>query len=711
VTLDLDNIPAGELMDVVAGVRGLGYVYCMYSTRKHCEERPRLRVIFPLDRECTAVEYEPLARKIGEFIGINYCDPTTFQAARLMYMPSVCSDGQYFFGSGELDGWLPVDKVLAMYNDWNDVSEWAVPMGSPAVVVRSVDNRQADPREKKNIIGAWTRVYDTRDVMDSLLAEVYVSSDNGRYTFISGSTQNGVQFLDDYVFINSHHSTDPASGTIRNSFDLARIHLFGHLDATAKKDTPNNRLPSYLAMKAFAEGDSAVMEELRAIRNEELLADFGEEFSEEDMAPFLEGIPRNSEGKILKDSRTVLYFLDNDPRLKGVIAYDEFANKCVVLRCPPWQTAKFIEREFDDSDEAGLNVYLLGHKFKDRQSVKEALSLYWLNSKHNPLQDYLDRVVWDGGSRAESLFIDYFGALDNRYVRKATRMWLIGCVARAFSPGCKFDLMVILIGSQGAGKSNFIYDLSNGWCVEDMKSFKGTKPVENIQGSWLIEVSEMSAMREATVEEAKNFISIRGDTIRFPYARRSGTKPRMCAFIGTSNLPMILRDITGNRRYLPIQTEEQPTTKDFTKVKEEIDQIWAEVVCWYRAGEKAYYDKNDPDFQIITDMQEEHREESVYEPIVKEFISRKVPRDWNTKELHDRRNFWMGGNPLPESDLVERDRICALEIWLEAMGGEVNRLDQRTIREINNIIGSLKGWKKQAIRVKYLGIIKGYVKT
>ena len=49
VTLDLDSIPAGETDNVLRRIDGLGCGYCVYSTRKHCEAAPRLRVLIPLN--------------------------------------------------------------------------------------------------------------------------------------------------------------------------------------------------------------------------------------------------------------------------------------------------------------------------------------------------------------------------------------------------------------------------------------------------------------------------------------------------------------------------------------------------------------------------------------------------------------------------------------------------------------------------------------
>ncbi len=85
ITLDLDNISAGGTQEILRRVEALGCGYCAYSTRKHYEAAPRLRILLPLNRTVSADEYEPIARKAAEWIGIEFCDKTTFEAARLMY--------------------------------------------------------------------------------------------------------------------------------------------------------------------------------------------------------------------------------------------------------------------------------------------------------------------------------------------------------------------------------------------------------------------------------------------------------------------------------------------------------------------------------------------------------------------------------------------------------------------------------------------------
>ena len=99
VTLDADNIEPGWTQKVLNLVSGLGCSYTVYSTRKHCEAKPRLRIVIPTDRLMTTEEYEPVARKIASFIGIEIMDNSTFEPSRLMYWPSCSKDSEFVFAS------------------------------------------------------------------------------------------------------------------------------------------------------------------------------------------------------------------------------------------------------------------------------------------------------------------------------------------------------------------------------------------------------------------------------------------------------------------------------------------------------------------------------------------------------------------------------------------------------------------------------------
>lgn len=276
ITLDLDAIPPFETDNVLRRIESLGCAYAVYSTRKHSPDRPRMRLIVPIDRTVTADEYEPIARKLAEMVGIEMCDPTTFQVTRLMYWPSCSSDSQYVYHYGDKP-FLSADGMLALYTDWRDWAAWPQVPGTENQHVR-LAVKQGDPLTKQGVVGAFCRQYDIITAIQTFLPGVYEPTDDQtRWTFVEGSTTGGAVIYDDGKFLYSHHATDPCSGRLVNAFDLVRLHKFGDQDDDAKPDTPTNRLPSYTAMVQFALQDAGVAAIMQQERYEQAVEAFGQD--------------------------------------------------------------------------------------------------------------------------------------------------------------------------------------------------------------------------------------------------------------------------------------------------------------------------------------------------------------------------------------------------------------------------------------------------
>lgn len=97
---------------------------------------------------------------------------------------------------------------------------------------------------------------------------------------------------------------------------------------------------------------------------------------------------------------------------------------------------------------------------------------------------------------------------------------------------------------------------------------------------------------------------------------------------------------------------------------------------------------------------EAHREQNAKEGLIREFLERKVPRNWNTYAIHQRRGYW--GNPSEkEEDLMPRDRICALEIWCECLNGDPKYMRKTDAAEINGILGSFPEWERQKSGIRF----------
>ena len=691
IALDLDNIPSEGTNDVLLKIKALGCAFAVYSTRKHEPIRPRLRVLIPTFREMTVEEYEPTARKVAEMIGIDWCDPTTFQASRLMYWPSVSANAEYVF-KYEDKPFLDVDAILKMYRNWQDHSEWPTVPGEMERH-RKLADKQEDPTTKKGVIGAFCKVYSVYDVLDKFLSDVYSATDDERrFTYAGGSTFGGAVVYGDGLFLYSHHATDPAGGRLCNAFDLVRIHKFSHLDEDSKDGTPVNKLPSYTAMSEFAVADNDVVTLLNKERFSDATADFSCDVVDSDSwFKLLQTSPQT--GMPAKTIDNVSIILDHDPNLAGRLAYDEFANRWICLGSLPWNTEAGV-RIWDDTDDSGLRQYIekvYGITGKDR--IYDATTLCVFKHKFNPVQDYLKGLRWDNIARLDTLIIDYLGAEDNEYTRAVTRKVFVAAIARAMKPGTKFDVMPVIIGPQGIGKSTLIRLLGKEWYSDNLVTFEGKEAAELVQGNWIIEVGELSGLSKSETNTVKQFLSRVDDQYRQAYGRRTSRFPRQCVFFGTTNDDEFLKDRTGNRRFWPIETGlKDPTKSVFDDLPDEVDQIWAEAFVYWQFGEPLYLSKEIE--KMAQEEQKKRIESSAKEGAIIDFILQKVPADWNKYTLEQRQAYLSFEHKSYSGELITRDRICAAEIWVECFRKDIANMKRWDALEINGILSGIEYLEK-----------------
>lgn len=692
LTLDLDYVQG----DVWSSIELLyDFSVLMYSTHTHTPDNQRLRLVIPLTRPVLPDEYQAIARMVASDLGIDFFDDTTYEPSRLMYWPSTSSDGEYVFRVQD-EKWLDPDDVLARYTfGWQDVSYW--PESSRArAKLNSAIKKQEDPLEKKGVIGAFCRTYSISEAISEFLSEVYTpGSDETRYTYAEGSTTGGVVVYED-KFSFSHHGTDPASNTLCNAFDLVRSHKFGELDEDAKEGTPVNRLPSFTKMSEFAANDKNVMQTLGKERMEKAQEDFGvvDEIKEED-TKWLKELAYTEQGKLRSTISNFLLIIENEPLLKGNIAYNLFSNRAMVVGKLPWRKDNK-EQDWSDTDDAGLRDFIENYYgISSTAKCADALTIAFEKHSYHPVKDYLNNLHWDGVERINTLFIDYLGAEDSSYVRTVTRKILVAAVARVFIAGIKFDNMPVLAGQQGLGKSTIIKKLGQDWYSDSLTTVSGKEAYEQLQGVWILEMGEMMATKKADIEATKHFLSKTEDIYRVAYGRRTSRFKRQCVFIGTTNDREFLRDRTGNRRFWPIDVGVQKNTKsvfdDLTKY--EIDQVWAEALELFRVGEKLFLSYEEE--QEARKQQEEHSEESAKAGLIEEYLNKLLPEDWYGLNLSERKNF-IQGIEFGESKegTMRRDKTCVMEIWVELFNGDPKQLTPMQSREIIDILGGLKEWEK-----------------
>ena len=680
LTLDMDYAHS-DVADQIEMFQAFGCF--IYSTHKHTKEKPRLRLVVPLSREVTPDEYMAVSRKVAEEIGMELFDDTTYEPSRLMYWPSTSADGEFFFHeiAGEP---LNPDEVLSKYKDWKDVSSWPVSNRQHSIVQKDI-KKQEDPLQKRGVIGAFNRTFTITQAIDTFISDVYQpSSMPGRYDYVPADSAAGVVIYDD-AFAYSHHATDPACGKLMNAFDVVRIHKFGHLDAKASEDTDSTKLPSYKAMQEFASQNEQVRITLGKEREESARMDF----AEEDWKKQLE---YNRQGILINNLKNLLLILNNDENLKGIV-FNQLSDDMEIKGEVPWShPSKF----WRDADDAQLISYIdLTYGNFSARNYDIAVSKVTDDRSYHPIKEFLASLPeWDEIPRVDTLLVDFLGAIDNEYVRAVTRKTLVAAIARVMTPGCKFDTMLVLSGPQGKGKSTLIAKLCGDWFNDSLllSDTKDKTAAEKLQGYWVLEIAEMNGIKKVDVETVKSFITRVDDKFRQAYGTVVESHPRTNIIVGSANSESgFLRDITGNRRFWPVNVN--ACGKYHPWELTEVDQVWAEAIERYRAGEELYL-KGEAASQAYK-AQQDAMETDDREGIVQDYLERLLPAGWDSMDLYQRRGF-LGGSEFegaPTSGTVRRQKVCIMEIWCECFGKDRQNLKRTDSYEIEAILMKVGGWK------------------
>lgn len=682
ITLDLDFARMDIWDEITMQFENAAVIH---STHAHTEEKPRFRLIMPLSREVTPDEYVAISRQIAGIIGVDLFDETGFETNRLMFWPSTSKDGDFVFE--KQDGpWLDADEVLSFYTDWTDSSLWPTSR-KEAEKVKSFAQKQEDPETKRGIIGAFCRTFPITEVIDNFLQDVYKPSTQGRYTYINGTAASGLVIYED-KFAYSHHGTDPCSGKLCNAFDLVRIHKFGH------EDSGTSTAKSMRLMQDFARNDDRVKNTVASENMQEAKYDFSEEsdaIEKEENFEWMKDLEIDAKSKYLSTANNLNIIFANDTRLKGLFKQNNFDSKRYIIANVPWRKIKFPE-PVKNVDYSGVRNYIETiYGISGNLKIDDSLALEFERNSFHPIKEYLGSLTWDGTKRVDSLLIDYFGVKDTPFYKEAIRKTLVAAVARVYRPGVKFDLVLTLVGKQGTGKSTFVKKLGREWFSDTFMTVKGKEALEQIQGAWFIEMAELAGLRKAEVEAVKHFISKQEDIFRPAYARTSEVYPRQCVFIGTTNKKDFLNDPTGNRRFLPIDINPEKATKSIFDIPDqEINQIWAETVLYYKAGEKLFLS---PEAELVAnEEQKKHSETDERIGLIEKYLDVELPEDWGELDLFDRRSFL--DDPLSKNGSERREYFCVAEIWCECLRKEKQDMDRYKTREINETLRNLEDWEQ-----------------
>ncbi|MFC7478428.1 VapE domain-containing protein [Dankookia sp. GCM10030260] len=308
------------------------------------------------------------------------------------------------------------------------------------------------------------------------------------------------------------------------------------------------------------------------------------------------------------------------PELAGLVAYDEMLRAALLQRAVPGtnDTDDQCPRPLRDTDVTAVQEWLqlAGLVGLSKDTAHQAVDLRARERSFHPVREYLDGLRWDGVPRLGRWLHTYLGVAPGKYATGIGTMFLIAMVARVYRPGCKADYMLVLEGPQGTRKSTACGILGAGWFSDNLPDIRGGKDVsQHLNGKWLIEVAELSALDKAEAAALKAFITRPMERYRPSYGRREVVEPRQCVFIGTTNRETYLRDETGGRRFWPVRI----SSIDIVGLQHDRDQLFAEAVRRFRDG-AAWWPDAKFEESHITPEQEARFEEDAWEEAIGQFV-------------------------------------------------------------------------------------------
>ena len=380
---------------------------------------------------------------------------------------------------------------------------------------------------------------------------------------------------------------------------------------------------------------------------------------------------RTEKGAVKSTIGNCLIVLQNDPYLTGALAYNLLAVKTYIVK-PLWYQRPE-GSALNDTDLAYIRLYMeSNYGLTCEKKIEDAVTLAAHENSFHPVREYLKELVWDGKERIRYCLHHFLGADIDEFNYEIFKLFLLGSIHRAFHPGCKFDVMLCLVGGQGAGKSTFFRFLAikDDWFSDDLRKLDDDSVFEKLQGYWIIEMSEMIATANAkSIEEIKSFLSRQKENYRIRYDKFALDRLRQCVFGGTSNtMDFLPLDRSGNRRFLPVlvKTEEAEVhiLADEAESRAYIKQVWAEAMEIYRRGQWEL--KLPSDIQkMLNDRQQNFMPEDTKAGMIQAFL-----------------------------DVYKGNAVCSKLLYKEALDHPYNDPQHWELREICDIMNqSIVGWK------------------
>lgn len=417
--------------------------------------------------------------------------------------------------------------------------------------------------------------------------------------------------------------------------------------------------------------------------NEDNIAKLNKQMEQETLKRQL-GFILDSKGKMKRNSiKNIVLILENDNNFKDVFKFNEFIQENEIIKDIP--TLRISKGFFDDAVIDEIINYIESSSMYDNtlftsQNIRSAINIVCKENSYNPLIEYLNSAYqeWDGKPRLKNIFNTYLGAEKSEVNQIISVHFFSNAVAQAFEPGRKNDEVLDLVGKQGTGKTEFVRRITPlGFYTDNFTTFDKPDDLNEFRLSFFINDDELAVSNKATFENVKKFVSKTELTFRASYAHFPKTFKRRWVLVRTTNDLYYLRDLTGNRRFMPVMADKEKAIANIFDITEDDKrQIWGEAVAFYKKDlEEREKNKGFKGILVFTPEQEQQ-------------ILQKQFQFTGTSSIEDQLDYIVNETTFADQDFIKTMDL-AEELEIDAVR------DNKVMAKVSNIMVNKFGFKKQ----------------
>lgn len=288
----------------------------------------------------------------------------------------------------------------------------------------------------------------------------------------------------------------------------------------------------------------------------------------------LPGFNRDGNGRIETSLENLTRALIAPHAIGCDLSFDEFKGELLYAQKPgQWQP-------ITDGFASELTIRLERLGLKDQvgpEKLRRALDWVSDNRRIDTARYWLEHIVpaWDGVARIHRFWPDYMKTEDTPYTRALGDYSWTAQAARVLDPGCKVDMVPVLVGAEGFRKTSAIKAMVPG--KEFYGEFRLDDKDENLarlmRGKLIGELAELRGISQRDGEAVLAWITRTHEEWTPKFKEYVTYLARRLVFYGTTNDPEFLQSHMGARRWLPALIL---AIIDTDKIERDRDQLWAE---------------------------------------------------------------------------------------------------------------------------------------